>query len=149
MDEVIKEHAARVREADPLVAGHDQLPVPGPGEELVEVAGGVGLAWVDRVDPGSVNACWSPLTVHRLQARVAGPDPAGVLGGLVDRWIERVETAADAGDAERALSISWPSRDTAPLRALALRGFAPLSAMAVRGVGESGVGESGVGESGV
>ncbi|WP_165977677.1 GNAT family N-acetyltransferase [Nonomuraea diastatica] len=41
-----------------------------------------------------------------------------------------------ATPAGQALAVSWPSRDTAPVRALAVRGFAPISVAAVRRLGE-------------
>ncbi|SPL95247.1 unnamed protein product [[Actinomadura] parvosata subsp. kistnae] len=120
MDDPIKEHATRVYAADPLLAGQDELTAR-RGEDLLEVAGGIGLAAVERLDPGTLQSCWSPLVVHRLRARVAGPDPEAALGALLDQWL-----AMPRGDEpEQALSVVWPSRDTAPVRALAVRGFAP------------------------
>ncbi|MEU6713177.1 GNAT family N-acetyltransferase [Nonomuraea sp. NPDC046802] len=126
MDEVIKGHAARVRAVDPLVGGHDDLRER--GEEPLRARDAVGVASLDRIDPGSLRASWSPLTVHRLEARVAGPDPEAALGGLVDRWTGTLRS----GDPEQALVVPWPSRDTAPVRALAVRGFAPIAVSAVR-----------------
>jgi GNAT superfamily N-acetyltransferase len=127
MDDVIRDHAARVRAADPLVAGQDELAEPNAA--AIETRAAVGLATVDRIDPGSMRASWSPLLVHRLQARVCGPDPEAALGGLLDRW-----TAGLRLDrwAEQALAVTWPSRDTTPVRALAVRGFAPTAVAGVR-----------------
>lgn len=129
MDDPIKEHAARVYAADPLLAGQDELTAK-RGEELLEVADGIGLAASDRLHPDTLPACWSPLVVHRLRARVAGADPEAALGGLVDRWL----ALPRRDEPGQALSVLWPSRDTAPVRALALRGFAPMTALAVRRV---------------
>ncbi|MFG1703497.1 GNAT family N-acetyltransferase [Nonomuraea sp. M3C6] len=133
MDDVITGHASRVRAADPLVAGQDELPQV--GEELVEARDAVGLASVDRIDPASLRAAWSPLVVHRLQARVGGPRPEAALGGLLDRWLAGLRVDAPG----QALAVSWPSRDTAPVRALAVRGFAPIAAAAVRPLMEHAV----------
>ncbi|MEO3798892.1 GNAT family N-acetyltransferase [Nonomuraea sp. B1E8] len=130
MDNVIRGHAARVRAADPLVAGHDGL--PGAGGVRLETRDAAGLASVDRIDRDDLRASWSPLVVHRLQARVGGPDPEAALGGLLDRWMAGLR---DPGPGQ-ALAVSWPSRDTAPVRALAVRGFAPISVAAVRRLGE-------------
>ncbi|MGW0801833.1 GNAT family N-acetyltransferase [Nonomuraea sp. NPDC002799] len=124
--DVISGHAARVRAADPLVAGHDDLRER--GEEPLEAPGAVGLVSVDRIEPDSLRATWSPLVVHRLDARVAGADPEAALGGLLDRWLAGLRP----GEPEQALAVSWPSRDTAPVRALAIRGFAPIAVAAVR-----------------
>ncbi|SDH79967.1 GNAT family N-acetyltransferase [Nonomuraea jiangxiensis] len=127
MDDVIRGHASRVRAADPLVAGQDELP-ESVGEKRFAVRDAVGLASVDRINPASVRASWSPLVVHRLQARVAGPDPEAALGRLLDRWLHDLRVDGPG----EALSVTWPSRDTVPVRALAVRGFAPVAAAAVR-----------------
>lgn len=123
---VLAAHAARVGAADPLAGGQDRLPKPGPGEELIEVPGAVGLATVDRSDPGSIHAAWGPLVVHRLHARVGGSDPEAALGALLDEWtaVPRAEPGP--------LAVLWPSRDTAAVRALVRRGFAPTVVIAAR-----------------
>ncbi|NUR89107.1 MAG: GNAT family N-acetyltransferase [Nonomuraea sp.] len=122
MNEVIRAHAARVRALDPLVGGQDALSAEG---QWLEVAGGVAVASTDRVEEGTEAALWSPLVVHRLRARVCGPDPAATLGALIDRW------GAEPGE-ETGLAVLWPSRDTAPVRALIERGFVPIVNIAAR-----------------
>jgi GNAT superfamily N-acetyltransferase len=129
MDDPTKGHAARVYAADPLLAGQDEL-IAKRGEELLEVPDAIGLAAVDRLHPDTLPACWSPLVVHRLRARAAGPDPEAALGALLDRWLA-MPRGTEPG---QALSVLWPSRDTTPVRALAVRGFAPITSLAVRGV---------------
>ncbi|SEU36986.1 hypothetical protein [Nonomuraea wenchangensis] len=136
MDAVIRAHAARVRAADPLVAGQDELRGKDEsrgrgelrGQGHVEARGAVGWATVERVDPGSMRASWSPLVVHRLQARVAGPSPEAALGALLDTWLAGIPLDEQG----QALTVTWPSRDVAPVRALAARNFAPVVAQAVR-----------------
>ncbi|MEV4175176.1 GNAT family N-acetyltransferase [Nonomuraea sp. NPDC049709] len=126
MDDLIKGHAARVRAADPLLAGEDELSLR-QRDELLETSDAVGVVSVDRIDPGELRASWSPLVVHRLQARVAGPDPEAAFGALLDRWL----AAPRRAEPGQALTVSWPSRDTVPARALAVRGFTPIAAAAV------------------
>ena len=116
MDDLIKGHAARVRAADPLLAGEDELSLR-QRDELLETSDAVGVVSVDRIDPGELRASWSPLVVHRLQARVAGPDPEAAFGALLDRWL----AAPRRAEPGQALTVSWPSRDTVPARALAVR----------------------------
>ncbi|MFG1698318.1 GNAT family N-acetyltransferase [Nonomuraea sp. NPDC049309] len=125
-DDPIKGHEARVRAVDPLVADQGALVVREHDVPL-EVPGGVGLVNVDRLDPGGLQAAWSPLVVHRLRARVSGPDPEKALGALLDRWLDMPR----GDEPEQALSVVWPSRDTVPVRALAVRGFAPTVAVSV------------------
>ncbi|MBF8186675.1 GNAT family N-acetyltransferase [Nonomuraea sp. K274] len=126
MMDVIRSHSARVRAADPLAGDQDEL--PDWPERTIRAHGGVGVVTVDQIDPGSVRASWSPLIVHRLQARVSGPDPEAALGALVDRWLAGLRGTGPG----HSLTVSWPSRDTAPVRALATRGFGPISVTAVR-----------------
>ncbi|WP_188191194.1 GNAT family N-acetyltransferase [Nonomuraea sp. SYSU D8015] len=124
MNSVIRAHAARVRAADPLVGGQYELFGAG---DLIEARDAVGRASVERIDPGSMRASWSPLILHRLQARVAGPDPEAALGALLDRWVAGLRL----DEPDQALTVSWPSRDTTPVRALAVRDFAPIVAQTV------------------
>lgn len=126
---VIEAHAARVRAVDPLAGGQVGLPAPGPNEGAIEVADALGLTSVDRLDPGTMNATWSPLVVHRLWGRVGGPDPEAALGALLDRWLAGL--SGEKGP-DKALAVQWPSRDTAAVRALTLRGFAPMVVTAAR-----------------
>ncbi|MFC5826739.1 GNAT family N-acetyltransferase [Nonomuraea insulae] len=128
MNDLIRDHAARVRSADPLIAGQEELPAKG---DLLQVPNAVGRVLVDRLDPGGLHASWSPLIVHRLEARVASAAPSAAFGALLDRWLSRRRS----DEPGQALSVSWPSRDTVPVRALALRGFAPITVVAVRRVG--------------
>ncbi len=126
---VIEAHAARIRAVDPLAGGQEWLPVPGPNESAIQLPDAVALTSVDRLDPASMNATWSPLVVHRLWGRVAGDDPEAALGALLDRWLAGL--AGERGP-DKALAVQWPSRDTAAVRALTLRGFAPMVATAAR-----------------
>ncbi|MEV0821665.1 GNAT family N-acetyltransferase [Nonomuraea rubra] len=123
MSDVIDGHRERVRAADPLVAVTDL----GGGADLIETRGAVGVPSVTAPRPGAPSVHWSPLTTCALDARVAGDDPAGSLGRLLDRWISGLDAEPGAG-----LVVSWPSRDTAPVAALVRRGFAPRSVLAVR-----------------
>ncbi|MFI7450766.1 GNAT family N-acetyltransferase [Nonomuraea sp. NPDC049714] len=134
---VIEAHAARIRAVDPLAGGQDGLPAPGPNEGAIEVVDGLGLTSVDRLDPGAMNATWSPLIVHRLWGRAGGRDPEAALGALLDQWLAGL--GGERGP-DKALAVQWPSRDTAAVRALTLRGFAPMVATAarVRGAAPSG-----------
>jgi GNAT superfamily N-acetyltransferase len=116
--------AARWRAVDPL------LPAPGPPQaEPLTVVDGAG--WVRRtvLDPAGVSATWTALHNHVLTAHVAGPDPAAALGALIDRWEQLGFGPPD--DPESVAEVVWPSRDVAPVLALARHGFAPAVAVAV------------------
>jgi GNAT superfamily N-acetyltransferase len=119
--------AARWLDADRLLPPPD-APRPDP----VRVPGGQG--WLRRTDPDpdSMVATWSAARVHRLDAHVAGDDPAAALGGLLDRCEPLL---GPAGDQDSAVEVFWPSRDTAPVLALARRGFGAATVVAVRRTG--------------
>ncbi|TYB68948.1 GNAT family N-acetyltransferase [Nonomuraea sp. PA05] len=140
MREVVEGHLARVRAADPLVT---VAPLDG---DLIEVPDAVGAPSVAVTRADAVR--WGPVVTHALQARVAGDDPAGALGRLLDRWISGLDLRAPDPDhrtsnpdlrpsglgagVDAGLVVNWPSRDTAPVAALVRRGFAPRTILAVR-----------------
>ncbi|MFI6320494.1 GNAT family N-acetyltransferase [Nonomuraea sp. NPDC050556] len=128
---MVEEHGTRVAAADPLVAGQSWLPEPNGNERLVEAWRSVGLASVTRNAPDSLAATWGPLVTHTLRARVCGDDPAGALGALLDRW---EETVTERGK-DKALSVTWPSRDTAAVGALIRHAYTPVVAIAARRAG--------------
>ncbi|TDE26885.1 GNAT family N-acetyltransferase [Nonomuraea mesophila] len=121
MNDVIDRHRARVRAADPLAA------VAELSDDLIEIGNAVGAPSTATAVPGARSVHWGPPAIHTLRAAVAGDDPAGALGHLLDRWISALDAEPGSG-----LVVNWPSRDTAPVAALARRGFAPRSVLAVR-----------------
>jgi GNAT superfamily N-acetyltransferase len=119
--------AARWRAADPL------LPPPAsPRPDPVRVPGGEG--WLRRLDPDpeSMDATWSAARLHRVDAHVAGDDPAAALGALLDGFAAGF---GPAGDQDSAVEVFRPSRDTAPVLALTRRGFGAATVVAVRRTG--------------
>ncbi|MBA8931585.1 GNAT superfamily N-acetyltransferase [Kutzneria viridogrisea] len=119
----LAKHAARLAALDPL------LPEPADLEGTVLVTdSAVGAVSLVSVEPDSFDALWGALNRHRLTVRLPGAE----LGPLLDRWTEHLRETVPPGDPEHAAMITWPSRDTGPVRELALRGFAPLLALAAR-----------------
>jgi GNAT superfamily N-acetyltransferase len=119
--------AARWRAVDPL------LPPPAaPRPDPLRVPGGAG--WARRLDPDprSMDATWTAARLHRVDAHVAGDDPAAALGALLDGFAPGF---GPAGDQDSAVEVLWPSRDTAPLLALNRRGFGAATVIAVRRTG--------------
>lgn len=131
LNAVVEEHGARVAAADPLVAGQSWLSEPTPKERLLEAWRSVGLASVTRNDVNALAATWGPLVTHTLRGRVSGDDPAGALAALLERWEESITERGP----DRALSVTWPSRDTTAVGALVRRAYTPLVAIAARRAG--------------
>ncbi|AYY14487.1 GNAT family N-acetyltransferase [Actinobacteria bacterium YIM 96077] len=133
-------HARRLRELDPILAA------PRPFEPLEETTRGdtqlltatagrsraAGLARTSHQRPIEFASCFGALRHHSLYAHLDGPDLAEALRALLETWRERLATD-DPTEIETAASITWPSRDTAPLPALAQYGFSPTAVIAVRG----------------
>ncbi|OLR90672.1 hypothetical protein BJP25_29130 [Actinokineospora bangkokensis] len=124
------EHAARLADLDPL------LPPPAPLDpaagELLQCPGGVGVAGFVESPVGTAARTWDAARRHTLTVRLAGEDPAGSLGALLDQWLPLVRSRAARGDLDAAAVVEVPSRDTRPVLALVHRGFTPVSAVAVR-----------------
>jgi GNAT superfamily N-acetyltransferase len=132
-DRVAAAHAARWREIDPLLPDPGPLAAPGEGEMALPAGpDAAGVVRVMHVDEASLDACWTALEVHRLAARVAGPDPEGAMDALLAAW--RAALPAGTGP-DSAAVVSWPSRDTAVSAAFVRHGLAPLIVIAARPAG--------------
>lgn len=102
-------------------------------------------------DPGDPEALWGSLRRHALDLACAeGADAARreAVGEVLDRWLGLVAETEDPGDEESSCTLRVPSTDTALVRTLLSRGFAPVTIDAVRrlrtGEVAAGVGDGGV-----
>ncbi|MGW5053330.1 N-acetyltransferase family protein [Actinokineospora sp. NPDC004072] len=131
--DVITEHAARLAALDPL------LVVPGPLAEdgRIEHGGAVCAASYQETPEGRSFRTWHAARRHVLDVRLAGDDPVGDLGAVLDRWLAGL-APAEPGDLDCAAVVELASRDTAAVPALLRRGFAPVSVTAVRRAGTPG-----------
>jgi ribosomal protein S18 acetylase RimI-like enzyme len=127
-------HAARVGAADPLLPIPPDLRSEAGVELLTSSSGdsaGVGLTSLAEVaDTG--RAAWQARVEHRLDVRLAGPDPDSALGELLTHWDEYLRNITEPGDADVAAVIRRPSRDSAGSAELLRHGFAPVVGVAVR-----------------
>ncbi|GGS22860.1 GNAT family N-acetyltransferase [Actinokineospora fastidiosa] len=130
VDAIVAEHAARVAALDPL------LPEQAAPRESGRIAhgGAVGAASYQESPESTAMRTWFPARRHRLDVRVAGPDPVDDLGRVLDRWLAGLAPVTP-GDLDCAAEVELPSRDTAALPALIRRGFVPVSVTAVRRAG--------------
>jgi predicted N-acetyltransferase YhbS len=166
-------HLDRVRQIDPLLPGPVPLPAAGPYDVPLAVRVGdsaaAGLARRVRPEPGSLALVWSAADEHRLDLRLAGPEPAAALDALLTRWREHVTRHAGLSDADpagggpaagdpagggpaagdpagggpaladSAATLTWPSRDTAVAAVLLQHGLLPQTVIAVRPAGRPAV----------
>ncbi|WP_327255671.1 GNAT family N-acetyltransferase [Streptomyces sp. NBC_01244] len=90
-------------------------------------------------------ALWGALQRHVLQLRVFGTDPAAavdeVLAGLLGRLRADPCASAAAGpgaglENDRSVALTWPSLDTACAAPLVRHGFAPLTSLVLKRLGQ-------------
>ena len=127
-------HNARQRRFDPLLADAPALDAADPAY-LEAVDGHGAAAGVPRFaafDAAAPDAVWGALRRHELEVRVAGEDPGGALGRILDRWLRSLAERERPGDADSSARVNVPSRDIALVRALTERGFSPNGIRAVR-----------------
>jgi ribosomal protein S18 acetylase RimI-like enzyme len=135
VDAIAAEHASRLAGVDSLLPELPVLKPDGEAELLTATAGdsaGIGLTTRLEVAADSRLAAWQALVQHRLDVRLAGPDPAAALDQLLTHWNEHLASVADPGDTEAAAVISRPSRDSIGSAELLRHGFAPVVGLAVR-----------------
>jgi hypothetical protein len=128
----------RWRAADPL------LPAPAapePGADcgaIFTVAGADGQPQAAGAcehwhgDQDSLELTWGAARRFQLTARVAGPDVAVALDGLLGLWRLHLAGVPGADDPDSASVVMWPSRDIDGIGTLLRRGFAPRSVVAAR-----------------
>ncbi|HXW47226.1 MAG TPA: GNAT family N-acetyltransferase [Streptosporangiaceae bacterium] len=133
----------RWRSRDPLLpAPPAELPpgcgaalrVTGPDGEVL--AAGSCSHW--EGEPDALDMTWGAARRFELTAWVAGPggaDVTGALDSLLGQWREHLAGLPDAGAADTAAVVNWPSRDVDGAVALLRRGFAPLAVIAARVTG--------------
>jgi GNAT superfamily N-acetyltransferase len=134
-DAIVAGHERRLAALDPLLRTAHPLPAPEPGDLTLRTPGAVAVLRRQRPDPASFLASWGAADQHRLTARVAGPDPAGAMGGLLDECRDRVlpQVIPHAPDTE--VNITWPTRDPVMTRQFLAHGLVPAAAIAARPAG--------------
>ncbi|MFD8498636.1 GNAT family N-acetyltransferase [Amycolatopsis sp. NPDC059657] len=139
-DVIDAEHASRVTKVDSLlpeipVLNADDVQLVGDPELITVSVGdsaGSGLATCRSVPEDSPRSSWQALTEHRLELKLAGPEPAAAISALLDQWEVHLANVARKSDTETAAVIARPSRDTIGSAELLQHGFAPVVGIAVR-----------------
>ncbi|MBO9627372.1 MAG: GNAT family N-acetyltransferase [Microbacterium sp.] len=105
---------------------------------LLARRGGVvaeGVASFAEYAPGESEALWGSLRRHTLELVCAdGADHARreAVGEVLDRWLELAAETEEPGDEESSCTLTLPSADSALVRTVLSRGFAPVTIDAVR-----------------
>jgi hypothetical protein len=72
-----------------------------------------------------------------LTARLGEPDKRPALDLLLVRWGEHLSSLPEAGAADTAAMVTWPSRETSGVRALLGHGMQPIEVIAARPAGRA------------
>jgi GNAT superfamily N-acetyltransferase len=138
-ERICAEVSRRWRQADPLLPAAANPPAA-CGSELVVGSRGLEPAaigfcehWVGA--PDELELSWGARRRFRLTPRVAGPDLAGSLDRLLDRWRAHLGELPEAQEDDTAAVVLWPSRDIGGVAALLRRGFAPRDVITARVTG--------------
>ncbi|PXY17121.1 GNAT family N-acetyltransferase [Prauserella sp. PE36] len=129
IDAIAAEHAKRLAAADALLP--KPLPWDAESGTRLTTRDGIALATRSRVEPGTPEALWRPLTEYRLDVRLGGTDPGAAFGSLLTEWDLLLEETGST-DWDSAAVVTRPSRDTVGTGELLRRGFAPTRVLAVR-----------------
>ncbi|WP_217181890.1 GNAT family N-acetyltransferase [Streptomyces sp. AC495_CC817] len=115
------------------------MPETGDAQTMLRAERGevVATATADLVAPdrGDAEALWGALRRHTLSVTgMAGPDDdrRAAFGEVLDLWMRRVTAAEVRGDEDSSCVLRLPSADTALVRPLLARGFAPVTIDAER-----------------
>jgi ribosomal protein S18 acetylase RimI-like enzyme len=126
-------HAARLAALDPLL----DAPVLETADLSVQHrdSAAFGRSSLIETSLDTEQALFSPLREHTLTVRLAGPSRGEAFAELLDQWNAQLSASAEPGDIDCAAAVRWPARDLVGSRAMAVRGFAPLTVLAVREAG--------------
>jgi GNAT superfamily N-acetyltransferase len=130
--DVLAAVAGRWQALDPL------LPQPAPPDgtdPVLTVDGGVGIARRHRPGPDDSGLLWGAADRFGLRPLVDGPDLAASLDRLLAAWRDWIADQHDSPTGDSTAAVSWPSRDTPGVPALAGHGLAPLVIIAARPAG--------------
>ncbi|HEY7432878.1 MAG TPA: GNAT family N-acetyltransferase [Streptosporangiaceae bacterium] len=123
--------------ADPLLPKPVTL-APGCGAEFIATGADghpTALASCEhwQGEPESLDLCWGAARRFELTTRIAGPDVAGALDGLLLQWAAHLARTPAAYDEDSAALVTWPSRDVTAATTLLRHGFTPMAVVAARG----------------
>jgi GNAT superfamily N-acetyltransferase len=121
---------------DPLLPS-PEIPAQSCGAELMvegpdgqPAATGTCEHWVGV--PESLELAWGATRRFLLTPRIAGPDVAAALDGLLSLWREHLARLPCTASADTAAVVTWPSRDIEGVLTLLDHGLTPLNVIAAR-----------------
>ncbi|MFF7983254.1 GNAT family N-acetyltransferase [Streptomyces sp. NPDC007901] len=120
------DHNLRMRRIDPRIA-----PAPVMPEHHVIGTLAIGRIQEQRYDENAYASLWGALCRYILHIRVAGPDPGPAFDQVMVGLLDRIDADPDRG-ADQAVTLTWPSLDTACAAPLVRHGFAPLTSLVVK-----------------
>ncbi|MGW5053389.1 GNAT family N-acetyltransferase [Actinokineospora sp. NPDC004072] len=127
MTELVRAHNRRMQAIDPAIA-----PAAAPAGAALTTTR-TAAAWVrsHRYPQDSPEALWGALCRHTIHLLVSAPAPADEVDTLLQEALAHLRSHPDHGR-DCAVALTWPSMDTALPGPLLRRGFAPITALAMR-----------------
>ncbi len=126
---------------DRLLPGQADLPegcaTPLAAAEANGRPAGLGICRHEVVPADTLNQTWGSASRFSLILRLREPDTPAVLDELLGRWRDHLAGLPDAGAADTAAMVTWPTRDVSGVNALLRRGMQAMTVIAVRPAGHS------------
>jgi GNAT superfamily N-acetyltransferase len=141
MDGIDEAAGRRWRDLDPMLRVPRDLP-EGCAVPLV-VAGdngrpaGFGVCRHRHVPADALEQVWGAATRFVLTPRLREPDAYPALDGLLGQWRDHLAGLPEAGQADTAAMLEWPSRDISGVNALLKHGMQAITVIAVRPAGRA------------
>jgi GNAT superfamily N-acetyltransferase len=93
---------------------------------------GLGVCRHQFVPADTLNQTWGTASRFSLILRLREPDTSAALDELLGQWRDHLAGLPEAGAADTAALVTWPSRDVSGVNALLRRGLQALTVIAVR-----------------
>ena len=132
---------------DRLLPGRADLP-QGCAAPLVAAGAngrpaGLGVCRHQFVPADTLNQTWGSASQFSLILRLREPDTSAALDELFAQWRDHLAGLPEAGAADTAAMITWPTRDVSGVNALLRRGMQAMTVIAVRPAEHAATGSAG------
>ena len=132
---------------DRLLPGRADLP-EGCAAPLVAAGAngrpaGLGVCRHQFVPADTLNQTWGSASQFSLILRLCEPDTSAALDELLAQWRDHLAGLPEAGAADTAAMVTWPTRDVSGVNALLRRGMQAMTVIAVRPAEHAATGPAG------
>ncbi len=104
---------------------------------------GLGVCRHQFVPADTLNQTWGSASQFSLILRLREPDTSAALDELLAQWRDHLAGLPEAGAADTAAMVTWPTRDVSGVNALLRRGMQAMTVIAVRPAEHAATGPAG------